>query len=260
MLEHVVEGRRAPGWRARPAAGGRRPGGSAGRAGSRRWARGPRRWRRPPAGGRSSAPACPPSGRAWSTCPCRSGRGRPGRARARCRRCCPRRRGSTAAAFMSALRAIGPASIEVWISSPVRSRKPVLMNTIRSLAACTAAARLSEVRRSSSIRPILSVFGASPSSASTRANSVTVKRHLVGPVLLGLDDVDRPGPAVAAGRVGAAGPGSAPSAVTMASRMPSKTSAPSASRTASVVIRWPTFRTSSSARPGRVNGWPAASV
>ena len=87
---------------------------------------------------------------------------------------------------MSALRVIGPASIEVWISSPVRSRKPVLMKTIRSPAAWTAAARLSEVRRSSSIRPILSVLGASPSSASTRANSVAVKRTSSGPCCLGL--------------------------------------------------------------------------
>ena len=46
----------------------------------------------------------------------------------------------------------------------------------------------------------------------------------------------------------------------MASRMPSNTSAPSASRMASVVIRWPTFLTSSRARPGRVNGWPDGSV
>ena len=30
---------------------------------------------------------------------------------------------------MSPLRTIGPASMEVWISSPVRSRKPVLMKT-----------------------------------------------------------------------------------------------------------------------------------
>jgi len=37
-------------------------------------------------------------------------------------------------AFMSFLRIMGPASIEVWISSPVRSRKPVLMKQIRSSA------------------------------------------------------------------------------------------------------------------------------
>ena len=44
------------------------------------------------------------------------------------------------------------------------------------------------------------VRAASPRSASTRANSATVKRHLVGPVLLRLDDVDRSGAAVAARR------------------------------------------------------------
>ncbi len=87
---------------------------------------------------------------------------------------------------MVALRVTGPASIEVWISSPVRSRKPVLMNTIRSPAARIAAARFSEVRRSSSMRPIFSVFGASPSSCSTRPNSVAVKATSSGPCCFGL--------------------------------------------------------------------------
>jgi hypothetical protein len=63
---------------------------------------------------------------------------------------------------MSPLRIIGPASIEVWISSPVRSRKPVLMNTTRSRAAAMQAFRLAEVRRSSSMMPIFSVFAAGP--------------------------------------------------------------------------------------------------
>ena len=63
---------RGRGWPARPGARPRRPGGSAARAASRRWARAPRRcWRRP-SGGRPSAPACPPCGRAPPTCPCRS--------------------------------------------------------------------------------------------------------------------------------------------------------------------------------------------
>ena len=59
--------------------------------------------------------------------------------------------------FISPLRIIGPACIEVWISSPVRSRKPVLMNTTRSFAAKMQAFRLAEVRRSSSMTPIFSV-------------------------------------------------------------------------------------------------------
>jgi len=55
------------------------------------------------------------------------------------------------------LRIIGPAWIEVWISSPVRSRKPVLMNTMRLRTAWMQAARLADVRRSSSITPTLIV-------------------------------------------------------------------------------------------------------
>ena len=86
---------------------------------------------------------------------------------------------------MAALRTSGPASMEVWISSPERSRKPVLMKTIRSFAAWMQAARLSEVRRSSSIRPSLIVLGASPSSDSTRPNSSTVKATSAGPCCFG---------------------------------------------------------------------------
>ena len=43
------------------------------------------------------------------------------------------------------------------ISSPVRSRKPVLMNTTRFLAAAMQAARFTVVRRSSSMMPIFRV-------------------------------------------------------------------------------------------------------
>ena len=59
---------------------------------------------------------------------------------------------------MSSLRTIGPASMLVWISSPVRSRKPVLMKMMRSRAARMHSLRLTVVRRSSSMMPILSVF------------------------------------------------------------------------------------------------------
>ena len=45
---------------------------------------------------------------------------------------------------MVPLRTIGPASIEVWISSPVRSRKPVLMNTTRSAAALMQALQVDD--------------------------------------------------------------------------------------------------------------------
>ena len=59
---------------------------------------------------------------------------------------------------MSALRIIGPASIEVWISSPVRSRKPVLIKKTRERAARMHSLRLTVVRRSSSMMPIFTVL------------------------------------------------------------------------------------------------------
>ena len=98
---------------------------------------------------------------------------------------------------MSSLRIIGPASIEVWISSPVRSRKPVLMNTTRSRAARMQAARLTVVRRSSSMMPILSVLRGRPSRSSTRREQLVGERDFLRPVHLRLDDVDRAGAAVA---------------------------------------------------------------
>ncbi len=88
--------------------------------------------------------------------------------------------------FISALRTIAPASMEVWISSPVRSRKPVLMNTTRSTASLMQAARLTVVRRSSSMMPTLSVFSGSPRTCSTRPNSSVVKATSSGPCCLGL--------------------------------------------------------------------------
>ena len=41
-----------------------------------------------------------------------------------------------------ALRTIGPACIDVWISSPVRSRKPVLMNATRDVRGTDALAEV----------------------------------------------------------------------------------------------------------------------
>ena len=151
---------------------------------------------------------------------------------------------------MSALRTIGPASIEVWISSPVRSRNPVLMNTTRDLAARMHSARLTVVRRSSSMMPTLTVFAGRPSSPLDRGEQVVGERDLVGAVHLRLDDVDRAGRRVALPSAGRARSCMAASADTIASRMPSgHLRGRRASSTAGVVIRWPTLRTSSSDRP-----------
>ena len=98
---------------------------------------------------------------------------------------------------MSPLRIIGPASIAVCISSPVRSRKPVLMNATRLEAAAMQAFRLTLVRRSSSMMPSLTVLSGRPSSCSTRAEQLAGEGHLGRPVHLGLDDVDRALAAVA---------------------------------------------------------------
>ncbi|MNY15998.1 hypothetical protein D3C86_1492390 [compost metagenome] len=87
---------------------------------------------------------------------------------------------------MSPLRIIGPASIEVWISSPVRSRKPVLMKTTRSFAARMLSLRLIVVRRSSSMIPIFMVFGAMPTSFSTRLKISLAKATSSGPCIFGL--------------------------------------------------------------------------
>ncbi|MNE09817.1 hypothetical protein D3C80_1025060 [compost metagenome] len=86
---------------------------------------------------------------------------------------------------MSALRTIGPASMEVWISSPVRSRKPVLMNTTRSLAALMQALRLIVVRRSSSMIPTFRVLRGRPSTSSMRPNSSLVNAASSGPCIFG---------------------------------------------------------------------------
>ena len=104
---------------------------------------------------------------------------------------------------MSFLRIIGPASIEVWISSPVRSRKPVLMNTTRS-------------RRGADAR--LQVDGGAPllvhdahleRVARQRQHVLDAGEQLVGeghfvrPVHLRLDDIDRARAAVAQRRAAA---------------------------------------------------------
>ena len=86
---------------------------------------------------------------------------------------------------MSPLRIIGPARIEVCISSPVRSRKPVLMNMMRSFTAQIVAARFALVRRSSSITPIFKVWRPRPSMSSTASNKSFAKVASSGPCILG---------------------------------------------------------------------------
>ncbi|MNJ75331.1 hypothetical protein D3C77_724100 [compost metagenome] len=86
---------------------------------------------------------------------------------------------------MSPLRSIGPASMLECISSPVRSRKPVLMKATREAAAPMQALRLMLVRRSSSMMPIFSVLRGTLIRSSTRSKSSLAKAASSGPGILG---------------------------------------------------------------------------
>ena len=89
--------------------------------------------------------------------------------------------------FISLLRTIGPASIEVWISSPVRSRKPVLMNATRDSAARMHSPRLTVVRRSSSMMPIFTVLAGEARAPPRRVVKISlVNATSAGPCIFGL--------------------------------------------------------------------------
>ncbi len=109
---------------------------------------------------------------------------------------------------MSPLRIMGPACMAVCISSPVRSRKPVLMKATRAGAAAIQAFRLTLVRRSSSMMPSLTVLRQAQQLLDA-AKQLVGERHFGGAVHLGLDDVDAAGAAVAdaVGAVALAGRG-----------------------------------------------------
>ena len=74
----------------------------------------------------------------------------------------------------------------VCISSPVRSRNPVLMKNTRSLAARMHSLRLTVVRRSSSMMPIFRVWRSSPRMSSTWARVWSQKATSSGPCIFGL--------------------------------------------------------------------------
>ena len=75
------------------------------------------------------------------------------------------------AIFILPLRTMAPPYIPVCISSPVRSKNPVLIKATRAPAAAIAALILTLMRRSSSMIPNLTVFSGRPSNFSTRAKS-----------------------------------------------------------------------------------------
>mmetsp|Transcript_66366 Transcript_66366/g.191586 ORF Transcript_66366/g.191586 Transcript_66366/m.191586 type:complete len:207 (-) Transcript_66366:1214-1834(-) len=87
--------------------------------------------------------------------------------------------------FISALRTTGPASMQVWISSPVRSKKPVLMKNTRSAATRMHSRRFTLVRRSSSMMPILTVLRRRPKNSSVRPNIFAVSSTSLDPCIFG---------------------------------------------------------------------------
>ena len=99
------------------------------------------------------------------------------------------------------------------------------MNTTRERAARMHSARLSVVRRSSSMMPILTVLLGSPSSCSTASNRLLVRATSSGPCIFGLTTYTEPAGELrcSAGRARSC---LAISVDTTASRMPSGTSLP----------------------------------
>ena len=154
---------------------------------------------------------------------------------------------------------MGPASMEVWISSPVRSRNPVLIKASLDLASRMHSLRLMLVRRSSSIIPILIVLRGSCSICSTSLKTSFASLTSSGPCIFGLTIymeswIEFFGPALRSMLCFAI------NTVQIASTKPSPTSSPYSSNTNGVVIRCPTLRARSKDLPLRKVFTPFLSV
>ena len=136
------------------------------------------------------------------------------------------------------------------------------MKATRLAAAAMQAFRFTEVRRSSSMMPSLTVLSGRPRSFSTRAKSSAAKATSAGPCILGLTMYTEPRRELRmAAPAGFFRSCSAMVVVTTASMIPSGISRPSSpQRMAGLVMRWPTLRTNSSERPCSVSGWPSRPV
>ena len=134
------------------------------------------------------------------------------------------------------------------------------MKTIRDFTARMHSLRLTVVRRSSSIRPILIVLRGKPEQLLDRGEQVVGECDLVRPVHLRLDDVDRAGAAVAR-TVAALEIVQRDQAGDHArrARLPAPDVRRGRARRRSV-IRWPTLRTSIRLRPGSVSVPPSGAV
>ena len=161
-------------------------GGSAVHAAWRAVGGAPRRCLRRPADARSFVPAWRSSDRAWPTCPCRFAR------LPRSPQASPTNtllrlvRAIQALVFMSPLRIIGPASMADvhLVAGAVEEARVDERHALRARA--IQAVRLTLVRRSSSMMPILTVLRGSPSSLRRAANSSLANATSAGPCILGL--------------------------------------------------------------------------
>ena len=86
---------------------------------------------------------------------------------------------------MSPFFIIGPASIDVCISSPVLSKKPVLMKKTLLFNVLIHSFKFTDVLLSSSIIPHLIVFFSSFNTSSTLVNILSVKAVSSGPCIFG---------------------------------------------------------------------------
>ena len=139
--------------------------------------------------------------------------------------------------FISPFFIIGPASIDVCISSPVLSRKPVFIKKTLLLSVLIHSFKLTEVLLSSSIIPHLIVFFLSFNTSSTFEKILSVNAVSSGPCILGLTIYIEPVlelPLFFISCIAAA-------EVINASIIPSGTSEPSFNIIAEFVIRCPTF-------------------
>ena len=135
--------------------------------------------------------------------------------------------------------------MDVCISSPVLSRKPVLMKKTLLFNVLMHSFKLTEVRLSSSIIPHLIVFFSSFRTSSTRLNILSVKAVSSGPCILGLTIYIEPFlefPFLLRSCNAAA-------EVMNASIIPSGTSDPSSKIIDGLVIRCPTFLISNKLLP-----------
>ena len=80
---------------------------------------------------------------------------------------------------------MGPDSIDVWISSPVLSKNPVLIKKTLFLNTLMHSFKLTEVLLSSSIIPQLQVYFFNPNNSSTLEKIKSVNAASSGPCIFG---------------------------------------------------------------------------